>query len=110
MLKSELINRVAEQVNQLSAKDIELAINHILDRMADTLSRGERIEIRNFGTFSVHHREARVAFNPKTGESVPTIAKYVPHFKPGKQLRERVNTTFGQPIKGLKDLADDADD
>ena len=91
MVKSELINRIAAQQKTLSLKDVELSVNHILERMSITLGRGERIEIRGFGSFSLHYRPPRKAHNPKTGERVYTEAKYTPHFKPGKDLRERVN-------------------
>ena len=91
MTKSELIEILAEKLSHLSAKDVELAIKEILEMMAQTLSKGERIEIRGFGSFSLHYRAPRVGRNPKTGESVELAGKYVPHFKPGKELRERVN-------------------
>lgn len=94
MTKSELIERLAEKLNHLAAKDVELAIKEILEMMAQTLSKGERIEIRGFGSFSLHYRAPRVGRNPKTGESVELDGKYVPHFKPGKELRERVNLSI----------------
>ena len=94
MTKSELIERIAAEQTQLSAKDVELAVKMILDHMADTLAEGERIEIRGFGSFSLHYREARLGRNPKTGEKVELEGKYVPHFKPGKELRERVNMSL----------------
>ena len=89
--KSELIELVANKQAQLSAKDVELAIKTILEEISKTLATGGRIEIRGFGSFSLHYREPRVGRNPKTGESVELEAKYVPHFKPGKELRDRVN-------------------
>ncbi|NQY33422.1 MAG: integration host factor subunit beta [Alteromonadaceae bacterium] len=91
MTKSELIEKLAEKLSHLSAKDVEKAIKEILEMMAQTLSKGERIEIRGFGSFSLHYRAPRVGRNPKTGDSVELAGKYVPHFKPGKELRERVN-------------------
>ncbi|MFT4797906.1 MAG: integration host factor subunit beta [Candidatus Azotimanducaceae bacterium] len=91
MTKSELIERIASVQTQLSAKDVELAVKMILDHMADALADGERIEIRGFGSFSLHYREARLGRNPKTGEKVNLAGKFVPHFKPGKELRDRVN-------------------
>ena len=91
MTKSELIERLAESQSQLTAKDMELAVKLILDQMADSLARGERIEIRGFGSFSLHYRAPRIGRNPKTGKQVALSGKYVPHFKPGKELRERVN-------------------
>ncbi len=91
MVKSELINRIASQQDSLSLKDVELSVNHILERMSSNLGKGGRIEIRGFGSFSLHYRPPRKAHNPKTGERVYTEAKYTPHFKPGKDLRERVD-------------------
>ncbi|MBQ74740.1 MAG: integration host factor subunit beta [Gammaproteobacteria bacterium] len=90
MTKSELIEKIAEVQTQLSAKDVELAVKMMLDHMAEALAAGERIEIRGFGSFSLHYRAARLGRNPKTGERVELDGKYVPHFKPGKELRERV--------------------
>lgn len=94
MTKSELIERIVDRQNQLSVKDVELAIKTMLDHMAESLSGGERIEIRGFGSFSLHYRSPRVGRNPKTGESVTLEGKYVPHFKPGKELRESVNSAI----------------
>ncbi len=91
MTKSELIETIAARQTQLSTKDVELAIKSILEHMSESLSSGERIEIRGFGSFSLHYREPRRGRNPKTGDSVQLTGKYVPHFKPGKELRERVN-------------------
>ncbi|MCP4041015.1 MAG: integration host factor subunit beta [Gammaproteobacteria bacterium] len=89
--KSELIDRISQRQTQLAYKDVELAVKCMLEYMAQTLASGERIEIRGFGSFSLHHRPARVGRNPKTGEPVSLPGKYVPHFKPGKELRERVD-------------------
>ena len=91
MTKSELIERIAEQQDQLSVRDVELAIKLMLDHMSEVLSSGDRIEIRGFGSFSLHYRAPRVGRNPKTGDSVELQGKYVPHFKPGKEMRDRVN-------------------
>lgn len=91
MVKSELINHIAAQQKRVSLKDVELSIHHILEQMSITLAYGKRIEIRGFGSFSLHYRPPRKAHNPKTGERVYTEAKYTPHFKPGKDLRDRVN-------------------
>ena len=91
MTKSELIEKLAGKLSHLSAKDVEDSIKEILELMAGSLSKGERIEIRGFGSCSLHYRAPRTGRNPKTGESVELQAKYVPHFKPGKELRERVN-------------------
>lgn len=96
MTKSELIERLIDSHPELSVKDVELAVKTMLDHMTDALSSGERIEIRGFGSFSLHYRAPRMGRNPKTGEAVPLTAKYVPHFKPGKELRDQVND-------GLKD-------
>ncbi|HKJ77163.1 MAG TPA: integration host factor subunit beta [Gammaproteobacteria bacterium] len=91
MTKSELIEALARKQTQLAYKDVELAVKTMLEHMARTLSSGERIEIRGFGSFSLHYRPPRMGRNPKTGEAVALGSKYVPHFKPGKELRERVN-------------------
>ncbi len=91
MTKSELIELIAAGQSQLSTKDVELAVKTILEHMSQTLATGERIEIRGFGSFSLHYREPRKGRNPKTGDAVQLTGKYVPHFKPGKELRERVN-------------------
>ncbi len=96
MTKSELIERITAQQPHLSGKDIELAVKTILDHMSEALSQGGRIEIRGFGSFSLHYRSARQGRNPKTGEAVLLDGKYVPHFKPGKDLRESVNHATGQ--------------
>ena len=91
MTKSELIARLAERFPQLVAKDAELAVKVILDAMTDALARGDRIEIRGFGSFSLNHRPPRVGRNPRSGERVEVPEKWVPHFKAGKELRERVD-------------------
>ncbi|MFO1351126.1 MAG: integration host factor subunit beta [Gammaproteobacteria bacterium] len=93
MTKSELIEALAHKKNNLPYKDVENAIKALLEHMSESLADGERIEIRGFGSFSLHFRPPRVGRNPKTGASVPLSGKYVPHFKPGKELRERVNDT-----------------
>ena len=91
MTKSELIERLIDAHPELSVKDVELAVKTMLDHMTDSLSIGDRIEIRGFGSFSLHYRAPRMGRNPKTGEAVPLAAKHVPHFKPGKELRDQVN-------------------
>lgn len=91
MTKSELIERIVSHQGQLSNKDVELAIKSMLEQMSEALASGERIEIRGFGSFSLHYRAPRIGRNPKTGDSVHLEGKYVPHFKPGKELRDRVN-------------------
>lgn len=96
MTKSELIEILAQKQTQLAYKDVELAIKTMLEHMASTLANGERIEVRGFGSFSLHFRPPRIGRNPKTGDSVTLDAKYVPHFKPGKELRERVNASMSE--------------
>lgn len=96
MTKSELIEILVDRHDQLSVKDIELSVKTMLDHMTESLSDGSRIEIRGFGSFSLHYRAPRTGRNPKTGESVALDAKYVPHFKPGKELREQVNDSINQ--------------
>ena len=91
LTKSELIERIAAEQTQLSPRDVELAVKTLIEEMANSLAEGGRIEIRGFGSFSLHFRAPRVGRNPKTGASVELHGKYVPHFKPGKELRERVN-------------------
>ena len=94
MTKSELIDQIVSKQTQLSAKDVELAVKAIISYMSEVLSDGGRIEIRGFGSFSLHYRAPRVGRNPKTGEPVELSGKYVPHFKPGKELRDRVNSSM----------------
>jgi len=91
MTKSELIERIAYKQDQLPARDVDFAVKSIIEMMSEQLSLGNRIEIRGFGSFSLHYRAPRVGRNPKTGDSVDLNGKYVPHFKPGKELRTRVN-------------------
>ncbi len=91
MTKSELIEALSRKLDHLAYRDIELSVKSLLEMMSHSLATGERIEIRGFGSFSLHHRPARVGRNPKTGEAVALPAKHVPHFKPGKELRERVD-------------------
>ena len=99
MMKSELIERIARKQSHLAYKDVELAVKSMLEQMSNSLSSGERIEIRGFGSFSLHFRPPRMGRNPKTGEAVALSGKYVPHFKPGKELRERVDESRQLPIK-----------
>ncbi len=91
MTKSDLIARLAERYPQLVARDADFAVKTILDAMADSLARGDRIEIRGFGSFGLNYRPPRVGRNPKSGEKVQVGEKYVPHFKAGKELRDRVD-------------------
>ncbi len=98
MTKSELIDVIAKEQGHLAYRDVELAVKCMLEQMSQALASGERIEIRGFGSFSLHFRPPRQGRNPKTGESVALAGKYVPHFKPGKELRERVNAGMGKEI------------
>jgi integration host factor subunit beta len=91
MTKSELIVRLAQRFPQLVAKDADLSVKMILDALSETLAKGDRIEIRGFGSFSLNYRPPRLGRNPKSGVKVEVPAKYVPHFKAGKELRERVD-------------------
>lgn len=91
MTKSELIEVLSRRQAHLKADDVDLAVKTLLEMMSGALTQGERIEIRGFGSFSLHFRPPRLGRNPKTGESVALPGKYVPHFKPGKELRDRVN-------------------
>jgi len=99
MTKSELIELIAAKQKHLPAKDVELAVKQVLEIMSDALAQGQRIEIRGFGSFSLHFRPPRQGRNPKTGEAVALAGKYVPHFKPGKDMRDRVNESVGKPIR-----------
>lgn len=100
MIKSELIANIAAKMTDLPEKQVTDSVNKILDIMSRELVKGNRIEIRGFGSFSLHYRPPRNAHNPKTGEKVVTEAKYSPHFKPGKELRERVDASkSSKPIK-----------
>ena len=91
MTKSELIEQLSKQQTHLAFKDVELAVKCILEQMCQSLATNERIEVRGFGSFSLHHRKPRMGRNPKTGDAVSLTEKYVPHFKPGKELRDRVD-------------------
>jgi len=94
MTKSELIELLAHKQNHLPYKDVETAVKMLIEQISESLSSGERIEIRGFGSFSLHFRPPRTGRNPRTGAAVPLSGKYVPHFKPGKELRERVNASY----------------
>lgn len=94
MTKSELIERIAARQDQLSPKDVEMAVKMIMEEMARALINNRRIEIRGFGSFCLHYRAPRMGRNPKTGSAVELPGKWVPHFKPGKELRERVNASL----------------
>ena len=93
MTKSELIQQISEQNPHLFHRDVERIVTTIFDEIAEALARGDRVELRGFGAFSVKRRDARVGRNPRTGESVEVSEKYIPFFKTGKQLRERLNTS-----------------
>jgi integration host factor subunit beta len=95
MTKSELIARLAERNPRLVARDADEAVNTMLDAMTEALAGGQRIEIRGFGSFALNYRPPRVGRNPKSGDRVQVPAKYVPHFKAGKELRERVDGEAG---------------
>ena len=92
MTKSELIEILSRRQPHLKSDDVDLAVKSLLEMMGGALAQGERIEIRGFGSFSLHYRPPRLGRNPKTGDSVALPAKHVPHFKPGKELRERVSS------------------
>jgi len=91
MIRSELINRLYLRLNHFEKEDVDMAVRHIIDQMEEALGRGERIEIRGFGAFSLRHHEAKTGRNPKTGEMVDVPAKHTVHFRPGKDLKERVD-------------------
>ena len=91
MTKSELIEALARKQGHLAYKDVELAVKSLLEQMSQALATGQRIEIRGFGSFSLHFRPPRIGKKKKTGDSVTLPGKHVPHFKPGKELRERVD-------------------
>ena len=95
MTRSDLVEALAARFAQLGQRDAELAVKAILEAMADALIQGQRIEVRGFGSFSINHRPARMGRNPRSGESVAIPDKRVPHFKPGKALRERVDAAPG---------------
>lgn len=100
MTKSEIINMLSRKQSHLSHNDIESSIKLIVEQMGDALAEGQRIEIRGFGSFSLHYRRARQGRNPRTGESLSLESKYVPYFKPGKELREQVDLErIHHPIK-----------
>lgn len=108
MIKSELIASLAANMTDLSEKQVTDSVNRILELMSNALVTGQRIEIRGFGSFSLHNRPPRNAHNPKTGEKVLTKAKCSPHFKPGKELRERVEASRKSvPLTSSKPKADD---
>lgn len=105
LTKSELIERIVAKQTLLTAKDVELAVKTIVEQMSESLSTGGRIEIRGFGSFSLHYREPRIGRNPKTGEAVTLVGKYVPHFKPGKELKDRVNESLQAELETDRERA-----
>lgn len=108
MTKSELIELLARKQSHLSYKDVENAVKVMIEQMSQSLSGGDRIEIRGFGSFSLHFRPPRVGRNPKTGDAVTLPGKFVPHFKPGKELRERVNATIEDDPRPTSRIAEPA--
>lgn len=99
MTRSELVIQLASRFPQLVAKDADYAVKTMLDAMSEALANGHRIEIRGFGSFALNRRPSREGRNPKSGEKVLVPEKFVPHFKPGKELRERVDRRCGEPIR-----------
>lgn len=99
MIKSELVLKIAEQNPHLYQRDVEKIVNAILDTIADALARGDRVELRGFGAFSVKKRDARTGRNPRTGESVSISEKVVPVFKTGKEMRQRLNASAPKVLK-----------
>ncbi len=110
LTKSDLIESLARNQGHLAPKDVELAVKSLLEKMSQELASGERIEIRGFGSFSLHFREARMGRNPKSGDAVALRGKHVPHFKPGKELRERVNNGTGGVNETSESCQDDEHD
>jgi integration host factor subunit beta len=99
MTKSELIEILTQRQGHLKAEDVDLSVKALLEMMGGALAQGERIEIRGFGSFSLHFRPPRTGRNPKTGEAVALPGKHVPHFQPGKELRERVSQAVPAPVE-----------
>ncbi|MDO5090695.1 MAG: integration host factor subunit beta [Cardiobacteriaceae bacterium] len=95
MTKSELIERLSMRYPSLRAQDVEEAVKLMIEKICQSLEKGDRVEIRGFGSFSLHYRDARTGRNPKTGESVKVPAKSIPYFRAGKELRERVDANEG---------------
>ena len=100
MTKSELIEILGQRQRHLKNEDVEMAVRTLLEMMSASLASGGRIEVRGFGSFSLHYRPPRTGRNPKTGDAVALAGKHVPHFKPGKELRERVNDVTPRPEEG----------
>ena len=104
MTRSDLVEALAARFAQLGQRDAELAVKTLLEAMADALTKGQRIEVRGFGSFSVNHRHARMGRNPRSGESVAIPEKRVPHFKPGKALRECVDAAAPDSTEAVTPL------
>lgn len=94
--RSELIERIADAQQEIQVRDVELAIKMLVEQLAQAVTAGDRVEIRGFGSFELHYRPPRQARNPKTGEQVALDAKHAVHFKPGKELREKVNEQLAE--------------
>lgn len=111
LIKSQLIGELGKRFPHLPEKDIALSVNLIIEKMTQTLTQGGRIEIRGFGSFNLHFRPPRRAHNPKTGEKLMTNPKYAVHFKPGKELREKVNNNAHIPIEAVtkEELEDESE-
>lgn len=107
LIKSQLIAEISKRFPHLAEKDLAIAVNSIIDQLSHTLSSGGRIEIRGFGSFSLHYRPPRRAHNPKTGEKLITSPKYAAHFKPGKELRDKVNANKHLPIEEMDNSIED---
>lgn len=103
MTKSELIERLSQEQPHLPPRDVEFSVNAVLDHMRRALVAGDRIEIRGFGSIGLRYRMPRTGRNPKTGEAVSVPGKYVPHFKPGRLLRERVNQVSPESVDSTPD-------
>lgn len=110
LIKSQLIAEISKELSHLPEKDIATAVNSIIEQMSSVLSNGGRIEIRGFGSFSLHYRPPRKAHNPKTGEKLVTEPKYAVHFKPGKELREQVNSSRHLPLQEKLGDADEGEE
>lgn len=107
MVKSTFVERMIKLFQQLPEEDVELAIDQILEQLRDHVSRGKRVEIRGFGSFSLRYHRSRNARNPRTGEKIVSIAKHVPYFKPGKQLRDRLNAARQKNVPIVHNDCDD---
>ncbi len=103
LIKSQLIGELNKHFPRLSEKDIALAVNGLIEYISEQLSLGRRVEVRGFGSFNLHFRRPRRAHNPKTGEKLMTPPKYAVHFRPGKELRERVNDSRHIPVEAISE-------